>query len=243
MEYWGMTDVGRVRSENQDAWRIESLDRHTVVMAVCDGMGGAKSGHIASKLAIDVFVEEVMRAYKPGLSQEQVEQMVVSAVKLANFAVFDQSQKVPECAGMGTTLVGAFLWGKNAAVVNVGDSRCYLIGNGGIRRITVDHSLVQMMLMRGDLTPEEARVYPGKNYITRAVGTEPTVKCDLFSLRLERGDTLLLCSDGLHGELDDQEILFEVLHGGSHEDCCERLRQIVTMRGAPDNLTAALLVV
>ncbi len=242
MEYWGMTDTGKVRAENQDNFRIEALDRHTVVAAVCDGMGGAKSGNIASRLAIDVFVEEVMRSYKPGLSQEQTEQLLLNAVKLANFTVFDQSQKVAECAGMGTTLVGVLIWGKNAAVVNVGDSRCYHISAEGIRRVTVDHSLVQMMLMRGDLTPEEAKYYPGKNYITRAVGTEPMVDIDLFPLRLERGDVLFLCSDGLHGELDDQEILFEVVHGGHYENCCQRLRDIVYGRGAPDNITGVLVV-
>ncbi len=242
MEFWGLTDTGLVRSQNQDAYRMKQLDRNTLLAAVCDGMGGARSGNIASSLAIDVFVEEVIRSYKSTMTQEQLEQLLVGAVKLANFTVYDQSRKVEDFSGMGTTLVAVLLSGRNAAVVNVGDSRCYRINDSGIRCITTDHSLVQMMLEQGELTAEEAKTYPGKNYITRAIGTEPTVQCDLFPLRLERGDALLLCSDGLHGVLDDQEILYEVVHGGEHDNCCQRLLQVVTMRGAPDNVTGVLVV-
>ena len=242
MEHWGLTDTGKVRSQNQDAFRIEDLDRHTVLAVVCDGMGGAKSGNIASKLAVDVFVEEVRCSYKSSMSQEQIEQLLRSAVKLANYTVFDQSRQFEEFSGMGTTLVAALVTGKTATVVNVGDSRCYHITRSDIYRVTVDHSLVQMMLDRGDLTPEEARAYPGKNYITRAVGTEPTVESDVFMVRLERGDALLLCSDGLHNEVDDQEILFEVVHGVDNDNCCQRLLDIADMRGSPDNVTSVLIL-
>ena len=243
MEYWGLTATGKVRAQNQDAFRIESLDRHTVLAVVCDGMGGAKSGNIASKLAVDVFVEEVRCSYKSSMSQQQCEQLLRNAVKLANFTVYDQARQIADFAGMGTTLVAVLVSGKNATVVNVGDSRCYHITRSNIDRVTVDHSLVQMMLERGDLTPEEARVYPGKNYITRAVGTEPTVESDAFILRLERGDALLLCSDGLHNEVDDQEILYEVVHGVNNDNCCQRLQDIADMRGSPDNVTSVLILV
>lgn len=243
MEYWGLSDTGRVRAQNQDAFRIEALDRHTVLAAVCDGMGGAKSGNIASKLAIDVFVDEVLRGYKPSMSQEQTEQLLVNAVKLANFTVYDQARQFEDFAGMGTTLVAALVSGKTATVVNVGDSRCYHITREDIRRVTVDHSLVQMMVERGDLTAEEARDYPGKNFITRAVGTEPTVASDIFAIRVERGDALLLSSDGLHNEVDDQEILFEVVHGVNNDNCCQRLLDIANMRGSPDNVTSVLVMV
>ena len=242
MEHWGLTDTGKVRAQNQDAFRIEELDRHTVLAVVCDGMGGAKSGNIASRLAVDVFVEEVRCSYKSSMSQEKCEQMLRSAVKLANFTVYDQAQQFADFAGMGTTLVAALVTGKTAIVVNVGDSRCYHITQSDIYRVTVDHSLVQMMLERGDLTPEEARDYPGKNYITRAVGTEPTVESDLFVTRLERGEALLLCTDGLHNEVDDQEILFEVVHGTSNDNCCQRLLDIANMRGSPDNVTSVLIL-
>ena len=242
MEYWGISDTGKVRSQNQDVFRIEELDRNTVLAAVCDGMGGAKSGNIASRLAIDVFTDEVLRSYKPGMTQEQTEQLLKNAVKLANFTVYDQAQQFAEFSGMGTTLVAALINGKTATIINVGDSRCYHITRSDIRRITVDHSLVQMMVDRGELTAEEARVYPGRNYITRAVGTEPTVQSDLFAIGVERGDALLLSSDGLHNEVGDQEILFEVVHGVNNDNCCQRLLEIADMRGSPDNVTCVLVL-
>ena len=108
--------------------------------------------------------------------------------------------------------------------------------------MTVDHSVVQMMVDRGELTAEEARNYPGRNYITRAVGTEPTVESDLFAIRVERGEALLLSSDGLHNEVDDQEILFEVVHGVNNDNCCQRLLDIANMRGSPDNVTSVLVM-
>ena len=241
MEHWGLSETGKVRAQNQDVFRIEELDRNTVLAAVCDGMGGAKSGNIASRLAIDVFTDEVRCSYKSSMSQEQVEQLLQNAVKLANFTVYDQARQFEDFAGMGTTLVAVLISGKNATIVNVGDSRCYHITHSDIRRITVDHSLVQMMVDRGEIAPEEARDYPGRNYITRAVGTEPTVESDVFAIRLERGDAMLLSSDGLHNEVDDQEILFEVVHGVNKEQCCQRLLEIAKNRGAPDNVTSILI--
>ena len=242
MEYWGLSDIGRVRAQNQDAFRIEELDRHTILAVVCDGMGGAKSGNIASRLAIDVFVDEVKNSWKSSMTQEQTEELLRNAIKLANFTVYDQARQFEEFAGMGTTLVAALLSGRNATIINVGDSRCYHITHSDIRRITVDHSVVQMMVDRGELTAEEARSYPGRNYITRAVGTEPTVESDLFAIRVERGEALLLSSDGLHNEVDDQEILFEVVHGVNNDNCCQRLLDIANMRGSPDNVTSVLVM-
>ena len=243
MQSWGLTDPGCVRKQNQDAYRIEQLDRGTLLCVVCDGMGGAKSGNIASSLAVEVFVEEVRRSWMPGMDQEKVDLMLRSAVKLANFTVYDQSAQFEEFDGMGTTLVAAFVRSKTATVVNVGDSRAYGINRSGIRQISKDHSLVQLMVDRGELTPEMAKTYPGKNFITRAIGTEPVVMCDLFHCDVGRGDFLLLCSDGLSNMMDDQEILFEVVHGVNKKQCCKRLLNIAKNRGAPDNVTSVLILI
>ena len=244
MQSWGLTDPGCVRKQNQDAYQIEKLDRTSLLCVVCDGMGGAKSGNIASTLAVDVFVQEVRQSWKPRLDQENIDQILRSAVKLANFTVYDQSQQFPEeFDGMGTTLVAVLVHGKKATVVNVGDSRAYGIDRSGIRQITRDHSLVQMMVDRGDLTPEVAKTYPGKNFITRAIGTEPTVLCDIFHLDVAKGEYLLLCSDGLSNMMDDQEILFEVVHGVNKAHCCKRLLDIAKNRGAPDNVTSILVLI
>ena len=132
MQSWGLTDPGCVRKQNQDSYRIEQLDRGNLLCIVCDGMGGAKSGNIASSLAVDVFVEEVRRCWKPVMEQEKVDQMLRSAVKLANFTVYDQSRQFEEFDGMGTTLVAVMVRGRKATIVNVGDSRAYHVGKGGI---------------------------------------------------------------------------------------------------------------
>lgn len=241
MQSWGLTDPGCVRSQNQDAFQIEQLDRNSILCVLCDGMGGAKSGNVASTLATEVFAEEVRRVWSSGMDAEKLDQMLQGAVKLANFTVFDQAQQFEEFSGMGTTLVAVLIHGRSATIVNVGDSRAYRVNRDGIRRLTTDHSLVQMMVERGDLTPEQARTYPGKNYITRAIGTEPVVQCDIFHLDVERGDCLLLCSDGLSNVMDDQEILFEVVHGVNKQYCCQRLLDIAKNRGAPDNVTSILV--
>ncbi len=243
MQSWGLTDPGCVRKQNQDAYRIEQLDRSTLLCAVCDGMGGAKSGNVASTLAVEVFAEEVRRSWKAGMDQAKIDQMLRGAVKLANFTVYDQAAQFEEFDGMGTTLVAALIRGKKATVVNVGDSRAYGIDRGGIHQITKDHSLVQLMVDRGDLTAEAAKSYPGKNFITRAIGTEPVVMCDLYHRDVSRGDYLLLCSDGLSNLMDDQEILFEVVHGVNKQHCCKRLLSIAKNRGAPDNVTSVLVLV
>ena len=144
---------------------------------------------------------------------------------------------------MGTTLVAMLIQNMRVTVVNVGDSRAYRINRDGIRCITTDHSLVQMMVDRGELTPEMARTYPGKNYITRAIGTESLVSGDTYHLDVEKGDALLLCTDGLSNIIDEQEILFEVVHGVNKQLCCQRLLEIAKNRGAPDNVTSVLVMV
>ena len=175
------------------------------------------------------------------MAQVDVDQMLHSAIKLVNFAVYDQAAQFVDFAGMGTTLVAALVEGKNATVVNVGDSRAYHVSAEGIRVVTQDHSIVQMMVDRGELTQEEAKLYPGKNLITRAIGTDASVECDLFHLPLANDDCILLCTDGLSNLVDEQEILFEVVYGQQREDCCKRLLDIAINRGAPDNVTCLLL--
>lgn len=243
MQYWGLSDPGIVRSQNQDAYQVVQLDRNNLLAVVCDGMGGAKSGNIASSLAVDVFVEEIRRTWTSHMDQNAVDQMLRSAAKLANFTVYDQAQQFEEFDGMGTTLVAVLIMGRHATVLNVGDSRAYRIDRSGIWQVSRDHSLVQLMVDRGELTPEMARTYPGKNFITRAVGTEPIILSDIFHCDAQKGDFFLLCSDGLSNMMDDQEILFEVLHGVNKQNCCQRLLEIAKNRGAPDNVTSVLIAV
>ena len=240
MQSWAITDTGNVRQQNQDAYQTVKLDRNSYLFVVCDGMGGAKSGNVASTLAVDVFVQEMQHNFHSGMDIGMADQILERAIKKANFTVFDQARQFPEFQGMGTTLVAALIRGRHLTVANVGDSRCYRITREDIHPVTVDHSLAQLMFQRGELTAEQLRVFPGKNYITRAVGTESTVQCDIFHQELDRGDCVLLCSDGLTNLLDDQELLFEVVHGVSKSSCCDRLLSIAKNRGAPDNVTVVL---
>ena len=184
MEAWGLTDPGNIRNENQDAFRIEPLGETALLTVVCDGMGGARSGSVASRLACEVFSEEVKRSFSPEMTPQEAERVIRSAAALANISVFEHSQLSEEFNGMGTTLVACLLYPKGKLVLNVGDSRAYLVDSDGIRCITTDHSVVEMMVQRGELTPEQAKTHPSKNLITRAIGTATQVTSDVFHIEM-----------------------------------------------------------
>ena len=234
MKAWGVTDTGKVRQQNQDSYYF-SVEEKNALLLVCDGMGGAKAGNIASRMAAETFVSVVEQG------DGQLAQRLTAGLEAANRAVFRTAVENSDCFGMGTTLVAALVSGDTACILNVGDSRAYYITQDGIRQVTRDHSVVGDLVARGDITPEEARQHPRKNLITRALGAEPQVRGDLFEVEMEPESALLLCSDGLSNQVSDQEILYEVLHGGDRSTCCQRLVDIVLGRGAPDNTTAVLL--
>ena len=243
MQLWGLTDPGNLREQNQDSYAMVSFSRDRSLMIVCDGMGGAKSGNVASSLAVDVFTDEVRRCQRPGMTPERGAEVLRGALELANKAVFEQAQVSDDFTGMGTTLVAALIIRDTAVIINVGDSRAYLFTAEGVQLLTTDHSIVEFMVQRGELTQEQAKLHPGKNVITRAVGTEPEVEGDVFICKLRKEECILLCSDGLSNEMADQEMLFEVVHGMSKSDCCQRLLRIAKNRGAPDNVTVAMALV
>ena len=170
------------------------------------------------------------------------DQAVRAAVMAANSAIRQRAAGHPELRSMGTTLVSALVKGDRVLISNVGDSRAYLAGAQGLRQISRDHSLVEDMVEKGDLTPGQARSHPRRNLITRALGPDPAVEADDFAIQWKAGDFLLLCSDGLVNTVTDQEIMFEILHNGQPEDCLQRLMAISKQRGAPDNVTAILLM-
>lgn len=242
MNVWGISDPGVVRPQNQDSFYIDVLhEEGQAICVVCDGMGGARAGNVASELAAEAFIDEIKNGLKPAMGLKYMQTLADRAVYRANRVVYDHSKNNEAYMGMGTTLVGALLSGNNAEIVNVGDSRAYFIDHNGITRITRDHSVVEDMLRRGDLTYEEARMHPSKNLITKALGTEIEVEPDHYSREIENGTYLLLCSDGLTNTVEDQEILYEVLNGGDISKCCMRLLDIANSRGGPDNTTIVLI--
>ena len=237
MNVWGITDRGMIREENQDAFAHQILPDGRVIALVCDGMGGARAGNIASSMAVDVFMEAFLQA-EDADDLQRMEQ----AADQANRQIFRRAATDENCVGMGTTLVAALGGEEEALILNEGDSRAYHISEEtGILQVTRDHSLVADLVARGDLTRDQARVHPHKNLITRALGAEPELKTDVFRPELAQGDFLLLCSDGLSNVVSEQEILYEVVHGGEACTCCRRLLDIALHRGAPDNVTAVLI--
>lgn len=237
MQVWGVTNRGAVRQQNQDAYATRVLEDGRVVALVCDGMGGARAGNVASTLAVERFMEEFLKPGQEGPDEERI----AHAASAANRAVYDRSVRDASCAGMGTTLVAVLAGEREAVILNEGDSRCYHINRDGIILVTRDHSLVEDLVERGELTREQARTHPHKNLITRALGAEPDLMADRFRQPLVEGDRLLLCSDGLSNVVNEQEMLYEVIHGGEDERCCQRLLDIALSRGAPDNVTAVLV--
>lgn len=237
MQVWGVTDRGAVRQQNQDAYAARVLEDGRIIALVCDGMGGARAGNVASTMAVELFMEEFLRPGQEGPDEERMGH----AASVANQAVFQRSTSDAECAGMGTTMVAALAGAGEAVILNEGDSRAYHINSEGIVLVTRDHSLVEDLVERGELTREQARTHPHRNLITRALGAESVLMADCFRQPLAQGDCLLLCSDGLSNVVNEQEMLYEVVHGGAPEQCCQRLLNIALSRGAPDNVTVVLI--
>ena len=241
MNAWGLTDRGKVRSSNQDSFYLDiAHEEGHAILVVCDGMGGARAGNVASELAVESFVDEVRRLIKPGVNNRFLRNTLDHAVTRANHVVYEKSRSSEDFIGMGTTLVGAIATAHLAVIANVGDSRAYLINREGIFRVTRDHSVVEDLLGKGEITPQEARNHPSKNLITRALGTEPEINCDLFSLELRPDDILLLCSDGLTNVVEEAEILYEVLQGADLSSSCTHLLALANARGGPDNITIVI---
>ena len=239
MNVWGITHRGVVRSQNQDAFACRVLEDGRVAALVCDGMGGARAGNIASSMAVEVYMEEFLHG-EPG-AEESVREQMERAAALANAQVFHRSNVDAECSGMGTTMVAVTAAPEEAVILNEGDSRAYHITQQEIVRVTRDHSLVEDLVQRGDLTRDQARCHPHKNLITRALGAESHLRADFFQEPLGPEEYLLLCSDGLSNLVGEQEMLYEVIHGGDPSSCCQRLLEIALNRGAPDNVTVVLV--
>ena len=239
----GATDKGRRRKNNQDNFYIDvQHGERQALLIVGDGMGGAKSGDVASNMTVTLLAAEVRKRQKPGMTVNYMRALLRDAVCTANRLTYEKSGEDDAYAGMGSTVVAAFVDGSDACLMNIGDSRAYHISHGTIRQITNDHSVAEEMVRRGELSPAQARMHPARNYITRAVGTEPDVEPEFYELRVEAGDILLLCSDGLSNMLLDDEILFEI-RSGDLSTCPDRLIRTANDRGGPDNITAVLLAV
>jgi len=242
MKVFGLTDKGSNRADNQDCFIIEKCrESDSVILSLCDGMGGAKAGGIASRIADRAFVDYVYnKLNQQAVRYAECETILRAACAEANGVAYQFSKFDASYDGMGTTLVGGVLFhnGK-CCLVNVGDSRAYVISlrKKTIAQVTRDHSMVADLLACGAITAEQAKHHPQRNVITRALGTDEVTECDVFHLELGRNELLLFCSDGLSNVLTDEELLSVALENKEPETLCRILMKTVLTRGAPDNVT------
>ena len=237
MKVTGQSNIGLVRRDNQDAFVTGTLSDTVAFAVVCDGMGGASGGSVASELAIRRVADRLGQLNPDTLTAESVSYVLESAIAAANIDIYDKAQECPELAGMGTTIVAAVGLEHSVCVAHVGDSRAYLITKDKMTQITKDHSVVQRMLEKGEITEDEAKHHPRKNFITRALGVEETVQSDYIELEWQTGDRLMLCTDGLTNMLEEPEL--ECL--AREETADERLMEAALAAGGSDNITVCFM--
>lgn len=236
------TDAGLKRVQNEDSlgsWTPEDPgDRalRGVLLVIADGMGGSRAGEVASRLAVDT----VLKTYREAGGGEP-HQVLCRAVEAANRIVHDHSLVHPELRGMGTTCTALVVRDREAFVAHVGDSRAYEIRHGAIRQLTQDHSLVAQLVQSRQITPEQARIDPRRNLVTRSVGVGTHVEVDAACVdsMLQEGDTIMLCTDGLHGLVNDDE-LASAASGRDLDQACRDLVELARQRGGPDNISLIL---
>lgn len=239
MNVIGQTHIGLVRENNQDALEYGSLDTTARYAVVCDGMGGANGGNIASKIAVEVIGSRIRDGFHPEMNNNSVEHLLASAMATANTGVFDRAQQQEELAGMGTTVVAVIVSGQVAHISHVGDSRLYLLRGDTLSPVTRDHSVVQDLIESGQITEEEAKSHPRKHFITRALGVRSEESGEYDELPLQSGDRLLLCTDGLTNEVSTdtiKQILFDPA-----ETALENLVRAALDGGGADNITVVLM--
>lgn len=234
MKVFSMTDIGRVRQLNEDSFYQPQPEER--FCAVADGMGGHNAGEVASAMAIDAFAR-----YMRGV-ERITPQAMHAAVTRANDEVYQASLESPEVSGMGTTFSALAMEGDNAYIAHVGDSRIYLVRRGAIIQVTLDHTLVEEMVLQGLITVREARVHPQRNIITRALGTDMRVEIDLIQVEMKPGDVFFLCSDGLTNCVPEREILYTAVSDRTWEDKLRHLVDVALENGGPDNITAMFAV-
>lgn len=235
MKIFQKTDIGMIRQMNQDACQAGEFSDGMAWAVVCDGMGGAASGDVASTTAVRIISERIHASYRDGMQANSIRSLLFSAIEAANAVVYEMSCSNPAFEGMGTTVVAAVVRDGAAYIAHAGDSRAYRITGEHIVQLTRDHSMVQAMVDRGQITASEAKDHPRKNIITRALGVDSSILIDFCEEPFEPGDALLICTDGLTNTVDDSEILDTFRTQGA--DVSERLIQLANENGGQDNIT------
>ncbi len=243
MRVFGRSDIGLKRKSNQDCFYYAKVGESVLWAVVCDGMGGVNGGDVASNLAVKSIKESLSNEIWEELGEIQssdIKKMLKNALKKANLKIFTNAQDNKNLTGMGTTAVLVAVVNDKIHVAHVGDSRAYLVRQGKINQLTIDHSMVQEMIDEGEITHEEAKMHPNKNIITRALGISKDVDVDYSMKTKKPGDAVIICTDGLTNYLDQKEILdyFKMEKGEAFVD---DLISAANERGGADNITVVAL--
>lgn len=231
MRIEAVSDTGLVRKGNEDCYLI---NKSLGLFAVADGMGGHEAGEVASFLAVKTLEKTIE-------NEQDGDGALAAAIQAANSEIYFQAQQESSLAGMGTTLTAVYCHDGKVSIGHVGDSRAYLIRNSQATLLTRDHSLVNELILSGQISEEEAENHPHRHIVTRALGTEPKVEIDILSPVIEQGDCLFLCTDGLSNLVKAEEIVQTVENSDSLADALVLLKQLALERGGFDNITALVI--
>ena len=234
------TDVGTTRSNNEDYFQVGEFSDGTVWAVVCDGMGGTIGGNIASESAVKMITDKFNRSYHVGMNDNSIRNLILTSIEAANITVFSKALKDSSLSGMGTTVVIAVVRDNTLYFASVGDSRLYIINNNTINQMTTDHSIVQMMIESGEITPQEAKDHPQKNVITRALGVAERVKVDFYQEDVSSEDIILICTDGLSNFVDNSRI-FELCNSEDKYLLADILVNEANKNGGGDNITVVTI--
>lgn len=234
------TDIGKKREENQDSVMGGFISENTAVVVVCDGMGGAQSGEVASSIAVENVYKRIVDNYRSDSNSNSIRNLMLTAVHAANTIVNEKSKEDIDKNGMGTTCVAALVDGRHCYIVNVGDSRAYLLQRDKAEQITKDHTYVQMLYDEGLITKEEQKNHKMKNVITRAIGVEDDVEVDFFEFEVEDNFALVLCTDGLSNYCDENKI-YSCIFEKNLDKGIKDLIDFSNEQGGKDNITAAVI--
>lgn len=240
MKIVAKTDKGVVRDNNQDAYAVGELPGEVAWAVVCDGMGGAAGGNIASALAVKVISDKINTSYNEKMKDSSIINLLDSAITAANIEVYDMADAHQELNGMGTTVVCAIVRNNTVILAHAGDSRAYISTKDELRQITTDHSYVQDLINKGKITAEEAENHPNKNLITRAVGVDKRIDVDFNEVELNEDETLILCTDGLTNYVSTDEFR-EAISDGQYYAFADRLVKCANNNGGGDNITVVAI--
>ncbi len=242
MIFFGISDIGKIRKDNEDSYYVKAYDDKHMLAIVADGMGGHSGGKQASAIAVESIAEYFNSNMSKisGYTSRKIKQAMIDSVKEANKSVYDFSRENSELCGMGTTIVVCYISEDKVYTVSAGDSRMYII-NDAIKQITRDHSLVNELLELGMISPNQAKNHPKKNIITKAVGAENSIEPDVYMEKLKNDDTILLCTDGLTNMIENETITEIINSGNELSECANSLVEQAKKNGGSDNITVVVI--